>query len=161
MPFLHCKNKLKRAQNVQNSEFAYYASKSGKWIKQTPTPPFWGDVGVKKWSQILDSGTRSPIFGHLKMGTFAKSAQFQCKKGIFYKMVARRGKCPKNQFFRIFGLLSYRYNLHQVRLEFRQLFDILVHPSAHPQKSFGFPALGLTQRQNSDIVGELNSLKCS
>ena len=20
-------------------------------------PPFWGDVGVKKWSQILDSGT--------------------------------------------------------------------------------------------------------
>ena len=53
--FLHCKNELKRAQNVQNSEFAYYASKSGKCIKQTPTPPFWGDVGVKKWSQILDS----------------------------------------------------------------------------------------------------------
>ena len=43
--FLHCKNELKRAQNVQNSEFAYYASKSGKWIKQTPTPPFWGGVG--------------------------------------------------------------------------------------------------------------------
>ena len=41
--------------NFQNSEFAYYASKSGKCIKQTPTPPFWGDVGVKKWSQILDS----------------------------------------------------------------------------------------------------------
>ena len=57
-------------------EFAYYAFKSGKWIKQTPTPPFWGDVGVKKWSQILDSGTRSPIFGHLKMGTFGKSAHF-------------------------------------------------------------------------------------
>ena len=50
--------------------FAYYTSKSCKWIKQTPTPPFWGDVGVKKWSQILDSGTRSPIFGHLKMGTW-------------------------------------------------------------------------------------------
>ena len=77
MPFLHCKNKLKRAQNVQNSEFAYYASKSGKWIKQTPTPPFWGDVGVKKWSRFFDSGTRKPIFGHLKMGTFAKSAHFQ------------------------------------------------------------------------------------
>ena len=30
-------------------------------------PPFWGDVGVKKWSQILDSGTRSPIFGDLKI----------------------------------------------------------------------------------------------
>ena len=80
MPFLHCKNKLKRAQNVQNSEFAYYASKSGKWIKQTPTPPFWGDVGVKKWSRFFDSGTRKPIFGHLKMGTFAKSAHFQVPK---------------------------------------------------------------------------------
>ena len=58
--------------NFQNSEFAYYASKSGKCIKQTPTPPFWGDVGVKKWSQFFDSGTPKPIFGHLKMGTFAK-----------------------------------------------------------------------------------------
>ena len=43
--------------NFQNSVFAYYASKSGKCIKQTPTPPFWGDVGVKKWSQFFDSGT--------------------------------------------------------------------------------------------------------
>ena len=63
MPFLHCKNKLKRAQNVQNSKFAYYASKSGKWIKQT------------------------------------------------------------------LSLLSYKYKIYQVRLEFRKLFDILVHPS--------------------------------
>ena len=63
--------------NFQNSEFAYYASKSGKCIKQTPTPPFWGDVGVKKWSQFFDSGTPKPIFGHLKMGTFGKSAHFQ------------------------------------------------------------------------------------
>ena len=46
-------------------------------------------------------------------------------------MVARRGKCPKNHFFCIFGLLSYKYNLHQVGLEFRQLFDILVHPNEH------------------------------
>ena len=82
MPFLHCKNERKRAQNVQNSEFAYYASKSVKWIKQTPTPPFLGDVGVKKWSQILDSGTRSPIFGNLKMGTFPKNGHFQaCRQG--------------------------------------------------------------------------------
>ena len=51
--------------------------KSGKWLKQTPTPPFWGDVGVKKWSQFLDSGTRSTIFGHLKMGTFGI---FRCPK---------------------------------------------------------------------------------
>ena len=54
-------------------EFAYYAFKSGKLIKQTPTPPFWGDVGVKKWSQFFYSGTPKPIFGHLKMGTFGKS----------------------------------------------------------------------------------------
>ena len=59
--------------NFQNSEFAYYASKSGKCIKQTPTPPFWGDVGVKKWSQFFYSGTLKPIFGHLKMGTFGIS----------------------------------------------------------------------------------------
>ena len=28
---------------------------------------------MKKWSQFFYSGTRSPIFGHLKMGTFGKS----------------------------------------------------------------------------------------
>ena len=50
------------------------------------------------------SGTPKPIFGHLK----------KCKKGIFYKMVARRGKCPKNHFFCIFGLLLYKYKIYQV-----------------------------------------------
>ena len=75
MPFLHCKNERKRAQNVQNSEFAYYASKSGKWIKQTPTPPFWGDVGVKKWSPFLVWCARSPIFGRLNMGIFGQNCQ--------------------------------------------------------------------------------------
>ena len=29
----------------------------------------------------------------------------------------------------IFGLLSYRYKIYQVGLEFRKLFDILVHPN--------------------------------
>ena len=69
--------------NFQNSEFAYYASKSGKCIKQTPTHPFWGDVGVKKWSQFFDSGTPKPIFGHLKMGTFGKSTHFQVPENGF------------------------------------------------------------------------------
>ena len=55
---------------MQNSEFAYFSSKSGKHMKQMSNPPFWGDVGVKKWSPFLDSGALSPIFGHLKMGTF-------------------------------------------------------------------------------------------
>ena len=35
---------------------------------------------MKKWSPFLDSGARSPIFWHLKMGTFAKSARFQVPK---------------------------------------------------------------------------------
>ena len=35
---------------------------------------------MKKWSRFFDSGTRKPIFGHLKMGTFAKSAHFQVPK---------------------------------------------------------------------------------
>ena len=32
---------------MQNSEFAYFSSKSGKHMKQMSNPPFWGDVGVK------------------------------------------------------------------------------------------------------------------
>ena len=36
-------------------------------------PPFLGVVGVKKWSPFLDFGARSPIFGHLKMGTYAEN----------------------------------------------------------------------------------------
>ena len=39
-------------------------------MKQIPSPPFWGGVRVKKWSPFFDSGAQSPIFGHLKMGTF-------------------------------------------------------------------------------------------
>ena len=69
---------------MQNSEFAYFSSKGGKHMKQMSNPPFWGDVGVKKWSPFLDLGARSPIFGHLKMGTFAKSAHFQVPKNEFW-----------------------------------------------------------------------------
>ena len=42
-------------------------------MKQIPSPPFWGGVRVKKWSAFFDSGAQSPIFGHLKMGTFVES----------------------------------------------------------------------------------------
>ena len=55
---------------MQNSEFVYFSSKSGKHMKQMLNPPFWGGVGVKKWSSFLDSAARSPIFGHLNIGTF-------------------------------------------------------------------------------------------
>ena len=41
---------------MQNSEFAYFSPKSGKHMKQIPSPPFWGGVSVKKWSPFFDSG---------------------------------------------------------------------------------------------------------
>ena len=46
-------------------------------------PPFWGDVGVKKWSPFLVSGARSTIFRYPKVGTFAKSAHFQVQQKLF------------------------------------------------------------------------------
>ena len=54
--------------------------KSAKCIKQTCSLPFWGDVGIEKWSPFFCSGTRSAIFWHLKTGTFGKSARFQTAK---------------------------------------------------------------------------------
>ena len=42
--------------------------------------PFWGDVGVKKWSRFFCFGAQSAIFLHVKMGTFAKCARFQVPK---------------------------------------------------------------------------------
>ena len=36
-------------------------------------PPLWGNVGWKKWSPFFDLAARSPIFGHLKMGTFDRN----------------------------------------------------------------------------------------
>ena len=58
---------------MQNSEFAYFSSKSGKHMKQMLSPPFWWDVAMKKWSPFLDSGAHSPIFWYPKLGTFGKS----------------------------------------------------------------------------------------
>ena len=37
-------------------------------------------ICVNLWSQNFRSGTRSAIFGHLKMGTFGKSAHFCVQK---------------------------------------------------------------------------------
>ena len=77
----------KWGKNMQNSEFVYFSSKSGKHMKQMLNPPFWGDVGVKKWSPILDSGARSPIFGHLEMG---KVPTFRCPKMGLARIQKRR-----------------------------------------------------------------------
>ena len=74
---------------------------------------------MKKWSRFFYQGTRSPIFRCPKMGFGVP------------EMVARRGKCPKNHFFCISGLLLYKYKIYQVGQEFRKLFDILVHPTFH------------------------------
>ena len=49
-------------QNMQNSEFAYFSSKSGKHMKHMPRPPFWRGVGVKKSGLcFLDWGAQSPL----------------------------------------------------------------------------------------------------
>ena len=46
--------------------------------------PFWGDIGIKKWSPFFCFGIRSAIFWHMKTGTFGKSARFHVpKKGPF------------------------------------------------------------------------------
>ena len=61
---------FKRALITSVCVCAYYSPKIGEHIKQMLIPRFWGDVGVKKLSQVLDLDARNPIFGHLKMGTF-------------------------------------------------------------------------------------------
>ena len=68
---------------MQNSEFVYFSSKSGKHMKQMSNPPFWGDFGVKNFLKVvsvwfLDSAARSlskpfkvasPFVGLMKRGT--------------------------------------------------------------------------------------------
>ena len=36
--------------------------------------PFWGDVGIKKWSRFFCFGPRSAIFCHMKTGTVVEPA---------------------------------------------------------------------------------------
>ena len=64
----------------QISKLAFNQLKSDKRTEQMSTPPFWGDVGIKKWSPFLFSGTRSTIFWNLNLGTFGKSGRFQVPK---------------------------------------------------------------------------------
>ena len=74
------KTAQKEPKISQIAKLALNPLKSDKRTEQMSIPPFWGDVGVKKWSPFLVSGTRSTIFLHLKTGTFAKSAQFWVPK---------------------------------------------------------------------------------
>ena len=45
-------------------------------------PPFWGDIGMKKWSPLLDTGAQSAIFGPPKIGTFDRNCQKCPKMGL-------------------------------------------------------------------------------
>ena len=56
---------------------------------------------------------------------------YSVKRAFSTKWWPGEENAPKIIFFCIFGLLSYRYNIYQVGLEFRKLFDILVHPSVY------------------------------
>ena len=70
----------KQAQKAKFLKLAQNPPKSDKRIKQTCSTPFWGNVGVKKWSRFFRLGAGSAIFCHLKPGTFGKSARFQVPK---------------------------------------------------------------------------------
>ena len=73
--------RVKRRQKAKFLKLALNPPKSAKRIKQTGSLPFWGVVGIKKWSPFLCLGTRSAIFWHLKTRTFAKKTEttFQCQ----------------------------------------------------------------------------------
>ena len=76
--------------------------KSDKRIKQTCNPPFWGDVGIKKWSRFFCFGIRSAIFWHLKTGIFGESEspvleQFSQLDGQKTKSAVLQQKMASNQ----------------------------------------------------------------
>ena len=54
--------------------------KSAKRIKQTCSPPFWGDVDIKKWSRFFCLGTQMPFFGTWKRLLLPKVPIFKWQK---------------------------------------------------------------------------------
>ena len=48
---------------MQNSEFAHFSSKSDKHMKQTPSPPFWGNVGWKSGFRFSIRALEVPFSG--------------------------------------------------------------------------------------------------
>ena len=82
----------------------------------------------------LPSPGKSANFQVPENGTL--SARIQKLRPLFHANIPPKWwpgeeSAPKIMFFCIFDLLSYRYKLYQVGLEFRQLFDILVHPTLY------------------------------
>ena len=47
-------------------------------------PPFWGDIGMKKWSPFLFFGIQSPIFEHMFTSTFPKVPKLGYQKFGFW-----------------------------------------------------------------------------
>ena len=74
------KTAQKQSKICDFSKLAQNPPKSAKRTKQTCSTPFWGDVGIEKWSRFFCFGARSAIFWHLKTGNFSKSARFQVPK---------------------------------------------------------------------------------
>ena len=68
------------SEKCKMQKLAQNPPKSDKRIKQMSIPPFWGDVGIKKWPPFFCFGIRSATFWHLKTGTFGESALFQVPK---------------------------------------------------------------------------------
>ena len=68
---------------------------------------------------------------------------YSVKRAFSTKWWPSEENAPKIIFFCIFGLLLYKYKIYQVGWEFRQLFDILVHPTIPILRmvSFRFPSL--------------------
>ena len=59
-------------------------SKSIKCSKPITNTSIWGEVGVQKWCLLIDSGTKSPIFGHQKRALLLKMHIFRDQKGSFW-----------------------------------------------------------------------------
>ena len=61
-------------------ELAQNLFKSGKCLKLKVIPSFWGDVGLIKVVSKFWFGHPKCHFGHVKMGTFGKSAHIWVQK---------------------------------------------------------------------------------
>ena len=65
--------------------------KRTKCSKPITNTSIWGEAGVQKWCLLIDSGTKSPIFGPSKVGTFAQNAHFQGPKRVFLVPIHKNG----------------------------------------------------------------------
>ena len=57
----------KKAKKIQNAKWQKITFLGPILVPEVAFWGFWGLVCIEKWSQNFDSGTRSAIFGTLKM----------------------------------------------------------------------------------------------